>query len=52
MNIDRPKVEANYKEIQPGVYDQRDWNEIQAWAEKLAKLSSSGKSTTSPSANS
>ncbi|MGD0645868.1 MAG: flavodoxin domain-containing protein [Candidatus Bathyarchaeia archaeon] len=37
MNADRPRVAATYKETEPGVYDTRDLNAIQAWAEILAK---------------
>jgi menaquinone-dependent protoporphyrinogen IX oxidase len=37
MNADRPRVAATYKETEPWVYDTRDLNAIQAWAEKLAK---------------
>jgi menaquinone-dependent protoporphyrinogen IX oxidase len=44
MNADRPRVEAAYKETEPGVYDTRDLDVIRAWAEELAKKvhSSSG----------
>jgi menaquinone-dependent protoporphyrinogen IX oxidase len=41
MNAERPKIEATYKETQPGVYDTRDVKGIQVWAEELAKLLSS-----------
>ncbi len=34
----KPKIEAaGYKEIQPGLYDTRDWNAIREWAKDLAK---------------
>jgi menaquinone-dependent protoporphyrinogen oxidase len=44
MSADRPRVEAAYKETQPGVYDTRDLDAVRAWAEELAKTvnSSSG----------
>ncbi len=38
MNADRPRVEAAYKETEPGIYDTRDLNAIRAWAEKLADI--------------
>jgi menaquinone-dependent protoporphyrinogen oxidase len=37
MSADRPRVEAAYKETQPGVYDTRDLDAIRAWAVELAK---------------
>ena len=37
MNADRPRVAAAYKETEPGIYDTRDLDAIQAWAEELAK---------------
>ncbi len=37
MAMDRPRVAAAYKETEPGIYDTRDHNAIQAWAEELAK---------------
>ena len=37
MNAERPKIEATYKETLPGIYDTRDLNDIQNWADKLAK---------------
>jgi menaquinone-dependent protoporphyrinogen oxidase len=40
MEKDRPRVEAAYKETEPGIYDTRDHNAIRAWAEELAKKSS------------
>ncbi|MGD0330773.1 MAG: flavodoxin domain-containing protein [Nitrososphaeria archaeon] len=33
----RPKIEAVYKAIQPGVYDTRDWNVIRIWAKELSQ---------------
>ena len=38
MNADRPRVEAAYKETEPGIYDTRDLNAIRAWAEKLVDI--------------
>ncbi len=38
MEMDKPRVQAAYKETEPGVYDTRDWTAIRAWAEDLAKL--------------
>jgi menaquinone-dependent protoporphyrinogen oxidase len=37
MEMDRPRIEAAYKEIQPGIYDTRDWNAIRSWAKELAQ---------------
>jgi menaquinone-dependent protoporphyrinogen IX oxidase len=37
MEAERPKIEAAYKETQPGVYDTRDWNAIRNWAKELAQ---------------
>jgi len=37
LEADRPRVEATYKETQPGVYDTRDWNVIRDWAKELAQ---------------
>jgi menaquinone-dependent protoporphyrinogen IX oxidase len=37
MEAERPKIEAAYKETQPGVYDTRDWNAIRSWAKELAQ---------------
>jgi len=36
MEADRPRVEAAFKESEPGVYDTRDWNVIRSWAKELA----------------
>ena len=36
LNSERPKIEAAYKETQPGVYDTRDVNAIRNWAKELA----------------
>jgi menaquinone-dependent protoporphyrinogen oxidase len=41
MNADRPRVEAAYKETEPGIYDTRDLNAIRGWAEKLANIANS-----------
>lgn len=33
----KPRIEAaGYKEVQPGLYDTRDWEAIRAWAKELA----------------
>ena len=37
MEADRPRIESDYKETQPGIYDTRDLNAIRIWAEELAK---------------
>jgi len=37
LQMDRPRVEAAYKETEPGIYDTRDHNAIRVWAEELAK---------------
>jgi len=37
MDSYRPKLAADYKESEPGVYDTRDLNAIHAWAKELAK---------------
>ena len=37
MEADRPKIEAAYKETQPGIYDTRDWNAIRSWAKELSQ---------------
>jgi menaquinone-dependent protoporphyrinogen IX oxidase len=36
MEMDRPRIQAEYKETEPGVYDTRDWNAICSWAKALA----------------
>jgi len=36
LEADRPRVEASYKAIEPGIYDTRDWNGIRNWAIDLA----------------
>jgi menaquinone-dependent protoporphyrinogen IX oxidase len=33
----KQKIEAAYKETQPGVYDTRDWNVIRTWAKELSQ---------------
>jgi len=35
MEAERPRIEATYKETQPGIYDTRDWNAIHGWAKEL-----------------
>jgi menaquinone-dependent protoporphyrinogen oxidase len=40
MQMDKPRVEAAYKETEPGIYDTRDHNAIRVWAEDLAKKTS------------
>lgn len=37
MQAERLKIEAAYKETQPGVYDTRDMDAIHTWAQDLAK---------------
>lgn len=37
LEADRPRVEAIYKAIEPGIYDTRNWNAIRCWAEELAE---------------
>jgi menaquinone-dependent protoporphyrinogen oxidase len=37
MDAFKPKVQANYKETEPGVYDTRDVEAIKVWAKKLAE---------------
>ena len=37
LEADRPRVEATYKESEPGVYDTRDWGAIRGWAKELAQ---------------
>jgi hypothetical protein len=41
MEAERPRIEAAYKETQPGVYDTRDWNVIRSWAKELARKANS-----------
>jgi hypothetical protein len=36
MEVDRPRIEVAYKEIQPGIYDTRDLDAIRGWAKELA----------------
>jgi menaquinone-dependent protoporphyrinogen oxidase len=34
----KPKIEeAGFHEVEPGLYDTRDWDEIRAWAREIAK---------------
>jgi len=37
LEAERPRIEAAYKETQPGIYDTRDWNAICSWAKELAQ---------------
>ena len=37
MEMDRPRVEAAYKQTELGIYDTRDWNAIRSWAKELAQ---------------
>jgi menaquinone-dependent protoporphyrinogen IX oxidase len=37
MEMDRPRIEAAYKQTEPGIYDTRDWNAIRSWAKELAQ---------------
>ncbi len=37
LDADRPRVEATYKQSEPGIYDTRDWNTIRIWAKELAQ---------------
>jgi len=37
LEADRPRVEATYKQSEPGVYDTRNWAEIRSWARELAQ---------------
>jgi menaquinone-dependent protoporphyrinogen IX oxidase len=37
LEMDRPRVKATYKAIQPGIYDTRDWNIIRSWTKELAQ---------------
>ncbi len=39
MDMERPKIEAAYKQTEPGIYDTRDWNAIRSWAKELAQHS-------------
>ena len=36
VEADRPRVEATYKQTEPGIYDTRDWNAIRNWAKTIA----------------
>ena len=51
MEASRPKIEAAFKETQPGIYDTRDLNAIRTWAEELAKLMNPLRSTISEGGN-
>ncbi len=37
LEADRPRVEATYKAIEPGIYDTRNWDAIRSWAKELAR---------------
>jgi hypothetical protein len=38
MRFLRPQLEKDgFKEVRPGVYELRDWDEIRAWARELTK---------------
>ncbi len=37
MDADRPRVESNYKAVEPGVYHTRDWTAIRSGVEALSK---------------
>ena len=37
LEMDRPRVEATYKAIEPGIFDTRDWDAIRSWAKELAQ---------------
>lgn len=37
LEADRPRVEATYKQSEPGIYDTRNWEEIRSWAKELAQ---------------
>jgi len=37
MESERPKLAVSYKETEPGVYDTRDIDAIQKWAQNLTK---------------
>jgi menaquinone-dependent protoporphyrinogen oxidase len=39
LEADRPRVEATYKQSEPGVYDTRDWNVIRSWVKELSQKS-------------
>ena len=41
MEMDRPRVAAQFKETEPGVYDARDLDGIRAWTKELAKKAKS-----------
>jgi menaquinone-dependent protoporphyrinogen oxidase len=41
MEADKLRIEAAFKETQPGVYDTRDWNAIRSWAKELAQTAHS-----------
>ncbi len=42
MSFVKPVLEkAGFKEVEPGVYDLRDWDEIRNWAWQLAKVARS-----------
>ena len=39
MGFLKPQIEKyDFKEVQPSVYDLRDWDEIRNWAGELAKI--------------
>jgi menaquinone-dependent protoporphyrinogen oxidase len=37
LEADRPRVEATYKQSEPGVYDTRDWKTIRSWTKQLSQ---------------
>jgi menaquinone-dependent protoporphyrinogen oxidase len=37
LEMDRPRIQAAYKETEPGVFDTRDWNAISTWVVELAQ---------------
>ncbi len=37
MDMDKPRIQAAFKETQPGIYDTRDWTAIRTWAKELAE---------------
>lgn len=37
LEMDRPRVQATYKETAPGIYDTRDWDSIRLWAKGLVE---------------